>query len=504
MSSENRAAAVVDWIARLAGRIAPMWSPLKERARKNPGFLAAAAAGTIGLALALGLLANAGLDWFSGSDRTADQELANDDLQFDLGNEDDLADTSPYADSFAQIRAESQRAKLISREEEETDPILGTRAAGPRQVNGRHVLDEDERSALEIDDEEFPSAEEHPLPARAVRQFSRNEKIDDADDDADLDEHPLAENAGNGRSRVRLPADLDDEQTIDQSETESDTELDDARDSLTRDPPGKLKKAKGTSVAANPLTEDDDSESDVSEETPPGGHPLSVDDSDTGDDTHDALDAADPAKSPKNKKRTAVVIDDLNEDQAQTVPAQAPGAGWKRQLTQEGDSAPTLSARQSRPVETVIYSVPEARSPAAKAASQPNESADSALRIEVLGPKSVGVGQTCSVEIRVTNRGLAPEQKLALEVELPAGLEHDVARNLSQTIGELGPGKMYRALLNLKAVSSGKALIRIDVERQGQIDATSSATIEVGGKPVVAERAILLDCCCPLLPCCAF
>ena len=61
MSSEKRAAVFVDWIVRLPRRIASAWSPLKERARKNPGFLAAAGAGALGLLLAMMIGAISGL-----------------------------------------------------------------------------------------------------------------------------------------------------------------------------------------------------------------------------------------------------------------------------------------------------------------------------------------------------------------------------------------------------------------------------------------------------------
>ncbi|HLJ46374.1 MAG TPA: hypothetical protein VKU01_10220, partial [Bryobacteraceae bacterium] len=160
--------------------------------------------------------------------------------------------------------------------------------------------------------------------------------------------------------------------------------------------------------------------------------------------------------------------------------------------------------------ETVIYAESEPDAAAGtrdlnpgKAAAPPTKAAPQ-LRIEVVGPKSMGAGQSYNVEIRVTNLGRAPAQKLALEVGLPDGLEHEVARNLAQKVGDLPPGGMHRALLRLKAQKTGKAIVRIDLERDAEVVATSSATIDIAEKAVASERILLLDCCCPPPPCCGY
>jgi len=485
MSSEHRAGVFVGWIARVRRRIARAFLPLKERARKNPGFLAAAGAGALGLVLALGLLVNTGLNWLNRPADDSDVEMTAGEPDADLGAEGDLLESaSPYAESFAAMRADSEREKLKARNDDD-DAILGSRAAADAVGAGRrrHVLDDEE--SLEVDDGQSrqDAEEEHPL----ARRFTRNDDFETADDEV-ISDHPLAERDARRRARVELPADLDAESEFDDlkgQQREDDQEL-------SSDPPKTLKGGNKPPAASHPLAADEGEDEDLG----------------------DVLDS----KASSRPERAAIVVDDAPDEETPAQPAELSARGWKRQPPHDAETAaPLLSTRRSRPVETVIYAAPEPDSakrtgPAASENSAGRENGAVSnglapkpqLRVEVVGPRSILTGQTCDLEIRVLNAGRAPAQKLALEVELPAGLEHEVARNLTQKIGELPAGATHRALLKLKARVPGKAVLQIDVERDGEVVASSSANIVgyergAGGNSATAERLVLPECCCPPL-----
>ena len=485
MSSEHRARVFVDWIADVPRRIAQALLPLKERARKNPGFLAAAGAGALGLVLALGLLINTGLNWLNQPADDSDAQVTAGELDADLGAEGDLVDSpSPYAESFAAMRADAERERNARGQED--DPILGPRAVADSTDAGRrrHVLDDDE--SPDIDDRSQQDAnDEHPL----ARRFTRNDDFETPGDDL-IGDHPLAERDAPRRARIELPADLDEDGFDDLKVEEPDADQE-----LSSDPAERRKNWN----------------------RPPVSHPLAGDEAE--EDEENVGDALDSQASTR-PERAAIVIDDLAEDEPTAKPEAASARGWKRQPPHGTEAAaPLLSTRRSRPVETVIYAAPEPGSarPTKPAASENPAGREQGavsngqaprpqLRIEVVGPRSVITGQPCDLEIRVLNLGGAPAQKLALEVELPAGLEHEVARNLTQKIGELPAGATYRALLKLKARSPGKAVLNIDVERDGEVVASSSASVIGYGTGDDArtnarkiERVVLPECCCPPL-----
>jgi hypothetical protein len=482
MSSEHRARVFVDWIADVPRRIAQALLPLKERARKNPGFLAAAGAGALGLVLALGLLINTGLNWLNQPADDSNAQVTAGELDADLGAEGDLVDSaSPYAESFAAMRADAEREK--NSREEEDDPILGPRAAADSAETSRrrHVLDDDE--SPDIDDRSQQDAsDEHPL----ARRFTRNDDFERVDDDV-IGDHPLAERAPR-RARIELPADLDEDGFDDLKVEEPDADQE-----LSSDPAERRK----------------------SWNRPPVSHPLAGEEEEE-ENVGDSLGS----QASTRPERAAIVIDDLAEDEPTAKPEEASARGWKRQPPHDTETAaPVLSTRRSRPVETVIYAAPEPDSarPTKPAASENPAGREQGavsngqaprpqLRIEVVGPRSVITGQPCDLEIRVLNLGGEPAQKLALEVELPAGLKHEVARNLTQEIGELPAGATHRALLKLKARSPGKAVLQIDVEWEGKIVASSSASIvgygtgdDARANPTKIERVVLPECCCPPL-----
>jgi hypothetical protein len=141
-------------------------------------------------------------------------------------------------------------------------------------------------------------------------------------------------------------------------------------------------------------------------------------------------------------------------------------------------------------VETVIYATPEApASNNARRDDAQDEVAASRLILEIAGPRSARVGQTCNFEIRVKNPERKSAEKITLSVELPAELVHDVAQALEQHVERLGPGQTYRALVRTRAKAAGKVSLKADVTLPGRTAAKSTATIEIAGGSTTASRS---------------
>jgi hypothetical protein len=187
---------------------------------------------------------------------------------------------------------------------------------------------------------------------------------------------------------------------------------------------------------------------------------------------------------------------------------------WKQQHTKAAPeiAAPAVAARQSRPVETKIYAAPQPRSaqppsvqtrsvPVAKESRTPRDtSAAPLLRLAISGPPSVGVGQPCQIEIRVTNTGSVPAQHLVVSAELPEGLVHDVAQSLEQPIETLAPGATYRALLRVHGESVGEKTVRAEVESADRAALKLSAKVQVTPASKTATTVDTADCyCAPLM-----
>jgi uncharacterized repeat protein (TIGR01451 family) len=206
-------------------------------------------------------------------------------------------------------------------------------------------------------------------------------------------------------------------------------------------------------------------------------------------------------------------VDDDRRERSQSidlvrVPAENPAPRadirWKQQIPKSAAASapPEIAARQSRPVETKIFAAPKARSaPVVKENRAPREaSAVPLLRLAISGPPSVGIGQPCQFEIRVTNTGSVPAHDLVVSAELPEGLVHDVAQSLEQRIAKLAPGATYRALLRLRGEAVGEKTIRAEVETGDRAALNLSTRVKV---TPASEAATTIDtsdrCCAPLL-----
>jgi hypothetical protein len=205
------------------------------------------------------------------------------------------------------------------------------------------------------------------------------------------------------------------------------------------------------------------------------------------------------------------------------VPQQDPR--WQPQRTKSvvESPAPAVTARHSSPVETRIFAPAPAKSsppakptqlansiqparanPAVKEDRVPREKlATTPLRLTISGPPTVGIGQPCRIEIRVTNTGSLPAHDLVVSAELPEGLVHEVAQSLEQKIETLAPGATYRALLRLRGGAVGEKTVQVEA---GQVEAGKGDRVSVQLSARVrvisaSETAFSLDecCCAPLV-----
>jgi uncharacterized repeat protein (TIGR01451 family) len=122
------------------------------------------------------------------------------------------------------------------------------------------------------------------------------------------------------------------------------------------------------------------------------------------------------------------------------------------------------------------------------------------LRLTISGPPAVGVGQTCQIEIRVTNTGSVPARHLVVSAELPEGLVHEVAQSLEQPVATLAPGATYRALLRLRGEAAGEQTVRAEVGMGDQATLKLSARVRVTPGSESATTVGSADCfCAPLV-----
>jgi uncharacterized repeat protein (TIGR01451 family) len=422
-------------LTRIAARPADFWMKVKTRWRHNPGFVAAAAAGTIGIALAIVLGVQGGLrlldDPEPGDDLATDSstELGDADGGLSGGAQSDLRDL--FEESEPPVRAPRRPARaarsnddlLVELEDDETvsaPKTLVSRASMPQQ---KDPFDTDDTS----------DADDRPLKIKPRSQHPLN---DDPPDDDSPDEEEEAP-----RKIVQLPVEAEDELAADESEVE----------------PAKIA-AKGATGKAAPLES----------KTGP-----SLGDEESGADASEATSEPEIAET-----------DDKDVDASDADEKRPDTPGWKNQRSKQAVTEdPPIAAQKSRAVETVIYSTPAKPEPSGPdtATASAEEARPSRLLLEILGPKAARVGQTCNFEIRVRNVGKTTAEKVTLSVELPAALVHEVAPSLEQQVGSLAPGKTYRALVRTQAKATGRVTLKTDVAIQGQIEAKSSATIDIGG-----------------------
>jgi len=462
----------------LPERLIDLWPWLVGQWRQNPGFVAAAAAGSMGLLLTLVIVIQGGIELMD--DSSADDETTDRFAAAELGEPSDAP-----GESFAGLFDESARR---------------------------------DRAPARLTDNDEPDIDwDAPLPARKIAAADRYPKI--ANDTS----------AGTPR-RFERTRDLDQSR----AEIQDDANEIAADDSADADDVMPIeKKIAGFGAPAkkrNPLAEEDDlKEDDIllsptpnparpadenpfddEPETPRRivRQPLEVDDAQDADEPDDkpAVVAAQPSNARPASPRSAIGPDlgakteeefegDDAAEPADTAPPvvakeEKPTSGWHSQSSKPlpPSSSPDAMARHSRAVETVIYATP-AQEPVSPPASPPvagvtpprQEQNAPRLALQISGPRSAAPGEKCSFEIRVTNTGSVTARQLTLSVELPEGLVHEVAQSIEQQIAALSPGQTYRARVRVLAQSAGKATLNADVAVGAQVATRLSTAVIVAG-----------------------
>lgn len=488
----------VRWVLAL---FAEGWLRLEQRWEDNPGFVAAAAAGSLGLLLTAAMLINAGLGWMQ--DPSADDEFAAESPEL---RDSGLAESEAVDADLG----EASRDEMLVFKERKTGALRWTPAADNNQAD---------------DDESGDGSEAFADSRTSARSGGRRFDDDFAEDDADDSTEtttPVRIAKTNTAPQLRNPFDDDD-----------------ASEEVTEGSTAEFKKAPEKVAGELPVQrldslDDDDSATDEPAakgplpemrvaSQPQVLQPLGVDDEEESStaDTDQLAEKESKSPSPEPGRLKAIEknadvddrrpqrrsIDLVQGSAEKAVPREEDR--WKQQRTKsvaERD-APAVAARQSRPVETKIFAAPQPRSVQPRTApvarenrAQREKSTGPLLRLVISGPPSVGVGKPCQIEIRVTNTSSVPAHHLVVSAELPEGLVHEVAQSLEQNIETLAPGATYRALLRLRGEAIGEKTIRAEVESGDRAALQLSAKVRVTPASEGSTTIGTSDCyCAPLV-----
>ncbi len=466
------------------------WPLVKHQWRKNPGFVAATAAGSLGLLLTLAIVIQGGIELLDGP--PADDQLTND-VAADLGEPDDSTDGSLTGLFDESSAAERSPGRLNGNEEPEDD--------GNTEPPTRRVAAADRYSNIENIDERERS--------RRPRSRTRDPFDDRSPDDAHDMELDDQDEVIAAKKKVLPPtAPLKKPNPLAEAEGS-----DDADDAMT--------------ASESPARSQDDTNPFDDETEAPSRkirQPVDVVDADEPDE-EPVVVAAQPTKSKAvlspatngpDLESEGPVDDGFKEDEDPAEPEnpvaagkETPPSGWHNQPSKPLPPAatPESQARQSRAVETTIYAAPENNagndagkkvgkkaenksepSPGGKTSPAPRQPENSWLALEIAGPRAAVAGEKCSFEIRLRNTGSATARQLTLSVELPDGLVHEVAQSIEQHIDALPPGQTYRALVRVQAQSSGKATLSADVATGGRVATQLSTAVVVAASPGAASK----------------
>jgi uncharacterized repeat protein (TIGR01451 family) len=101
------------------------------------------------------------------------------------------------------------------------------------------------------------------------------------------------------------------------------------------------------------------------------------------------------------------------------------------------------------------------------------------LRMEVLLPQEVMIGQEAMVKIRVSNPGTGVATGVVLSEHVPALVEHPAGEELEYEIGQLQPKESRELTLKLRAVKPGTAVNLLTVRGDGQLLAEDKSALTV-------------------------
>jgi hypothetical protein len=479
-----------------------MIAGLKLRFRRNPGFVTATAAGSIGLVLALLLLLNGGLKYFSKSGALEEPETPVADLggEADPFEKSDSAlakDPEPQPASAKRTIVEKERPQsppdrdgaFLSDSEDVDDADSATsvvsRSVVPKVSTddvemGADPFNGDDATTAPVEKEE-EKAEPISVPVAAAPQSTAIAGLhDDAEEEMEADDSILPQR------------DVD-ERLLTQNDA-------DAEPADAEEAPLPAKASPPAAKHSESLFGDDEpiSGSDDEEPSPPISKPGTT------------TIVTTPAKaSPPVPPATEIDDESFAPPQAKDAdpspeePAVSGAkSGWKYSTTKPQKPAAEPAASQSQAVETAVYAAPETKPvvPAApKAAPAPvparQEQTELPVSLSIRAPGGVARGGSFDLEFLVTNHGREALHGVNLTVLLPSGLSHDLGPELEQPIEVLAPGQTHRARLTVKATGSGDVTPRADVTIKGKPWWRKTTTTLRVGTPA-ATGSSLPPCAC--------
>jgi len=486
---------------------------LRLRFRRNPGFTMATVAGSAGLVLALILLLNGGMAYFSKSKDV--EEIAE--TGASLGEEAPSPGVDvELAGSSRSPARESLLPPLDYRRENKIEPA---KAKGSSRHRDESFLSEEESEA----DEPQVSVVSRSTETKATSPTAASELTEDpfnGDEPKDLEEEEddppalPATTKPQSTAIAGLYSDSEEKDEADAAEAIDEDRLMAADKPIaTPSPPEKPRMPVESKTSApvekkrEPLFADDDRLGDSQEEeesTPPQ----------TGRGSTTVVRTPARSSPPVPPVLDNDFRDAFSPPQEKAVESGSPPessqprSGWKYSTTKPRKPASepaNESANEAPMVETAVYAAPETKpvTPEAKPAAptKPSPAAtakeqhDASLKLAIKAPQNVGVGQTFDLEFTVTNTGPSPIHGALLSVYLPGGLQHSLGPDLEKPIGLLAPGQSYRSRLTVKATGAGDVTPKADVTVKGQEEARSTTTLRVGSTRA-AGPAQLPDCAC--------
>lgn len=495
------------WRAALAGG----WIRLRLRFQHNPGFMTAAAAGSVGLVLTAILLLNGVLAFPGG--KPAEPEVAE---IAELGEPEETP-----ADHFV---ASPVPPAVTNAVRDDREPVG---VAADRRLN------ETSGDIIWNDDEPVVPALKSLAASggNTISQFDRAPADDDPFDAND----PPAQSAPADRAKPLLVAN---EAPAFADGASQPVELPDLTDeSLKLEEEEPASKEPFTGEITEPANESD-------ADMPPGS--FSSDEPPTSDKDQRLEEFDTPTSRPEPRDRADVVLESDAEDETLPTVPRKPAAGmtgqppkpprareilpeddgqfiqpqtepgWKYSTTDPPPArkepapeavvkpAPGTSpgpAAQSRAVETAVYATPNAPASVPKTGENTpaNESGTpDRLSLEIRSPKTISPGELVVLEFVITNHSDSPVKGASLSVSLPPGLAHPLGPDLEQSIKPLAGCQRFRTRLTVKATAAGDASPRAELSLGGKLTTTTTATLRVAAP---GDSRPLDPCACnPMRP----
>jgi uncharacterized repeat protein (TIGR01451 family) len=101
------------------------------------------------------------------------------------------------------------------------------------------------------------------------------------------------------------------------------------------------------------------------------------------------------------------------------------------------------------------------------------------LKLDVVAPSKVLIGETAPLRIRLSNPGSGAATGVVLTEEVPSGLKHEGGRELEFEVGTLAPGESRELELSLAAAQPGIATNVLRAVGEGNLEVEDRDDIEV-------------------------